>query len=172
MQNAAIEAMKAKDEQQRREMETLRATMKGKQYAYDHAGNVVLLNTIDPQRLPKPMLAPNFRPCTPGHEHRRRGKGAAGAPSSLALFFIALVPPSLHHARSLLLFLPCSCCSLLLLFLPCSCWLFCSAACPPAGNEADSIACFLRSSLNREGPSSPGAVGSAHARVHCVVPGH
>lgn len=94
MQNAALEAMRAKDKQERCEVENLRAEMRGKHFAYDHSGNVVLLTAIDPHHLPKPMSTPVFRPVTPCNEEsvaKRRAKGEKGVNRQLCVLETALL---------------------------------------------------------------------------------
>jgi hypothetical protein len=94
VQNAALEAMRAKDKQERSEVESLRAHMKGKHFTYDHSGNVVLLTAIDPHHLPKPMSTPAFRPVTPGNEEsvvKRRAKGEKGVTKQLCVLLTTLL---------------------------------------------------------------------------------
>jgi hypothetical protein len=69
VQNAALDALRAKDEQARIKLEQLRAHMRGKQYAYDHNGQVTLVSAIEPHKLPKPMIAPLYKTNDGGTEH-------------------------------------------------------------------------------------------------------
>ena len=47
--------MRQHDEAEREKLAAMRKQMRGRTYAYDHRGQVVLVSPIDPQRLPRPM---------------------------------------------------------------------------------------------------------------------
>lgn len=47
--------MREQDEAERERLAALRRRLRGRSYAYDHRGQVVLVAPIDPQRLPRPM---------------------------------------------------------------------------------------------------------------------
>lgn len=47
-----------KDEHEVRRLETLQKDLRGKDYGYDHKGNVIVLSKVDPERLPAYMVGP------------------------------------------------------------------------------------------------------------------
>jgi hypothetical protein len=82
LQNAALDALRAKDEQAHSKLEQLRAQMRGKQYAYDHTGEVTLVSAIEPHKLPKPMVAPLYKTCDGGTEQCGTGPKALEKPGA------------------------------------------------------------------------------------------
>jgi hypothetical protein len=83
VQNAALDALRAKDEQAHSKLEQLRAQMRGKQYAYDHTGEVTLVSVIEPHKLPKPMVAPLYKTGDGGTEQCGTGPKASEKPGAL-----------------------------------------------------------------------------------------
>lgn len=75
LQKAAQEAVLEQDAAERERLAAMRKSLRGRTYAYDHRGQVVLVTPIDPQRLPRPMT-PIVRQAP--SRSRRSGAGGTG----------------------------------------------------------------------------------------------
>ena len=82
--------MKMKDETERAKLEALCLEMRGKEYAYDHTGAVVLVTRIDPSRLPKPMYVPAFQLATLEEDDGKKKPEPKGKLSRAALLISKL----------------------------------------------------------------------------------
>jgi hypothetical protein len=86
LQNTALEAIRAKDAEERQKLEALLREMAGKQYAYDQSGNVIKLTNLDSFSLPKQALLPGVNCDVVPREEGRHSKAdkcaAPGAPRS------------------------------------------------------------------------------------------
>ena len=51
----------ANDVEEKKRLQTLQHELRGKEYGYDQSGQVVVLNRLDPDRLPPPSVALKFR---------------------------------------------------------------------------------------------------------------
>jgi hypothetical protein len=81
LQRAALEAKREAGEAERRRLESLRQQLRGRQYAYDHHGQVVLVSPIEPHKLPRPMT-PRIGTDTDAASAAAKKKDAGGSPQA------------------------------------------------------------------------------------------
>ncbi|KXZ45920.1 hypothetical protein GPECTOR_49g504 [Gonium pectorale] len=71
LQEEMSRRLEAKDAEERAKLTSLRKELKGKDYTYDHKGEVVILNEFDPDRTPLEALSgPGFKVAAPDENSR------------------------------------------------------------------------------------------------------
>ena len=85
VQRAVIEAKCKEGEVERRRLENIRQQLCGRQYAYDHRGQLVLVSQIDPRKFPRPITPCVGQDESSGGPHFRKSTavaagGTPGAP--------------------------------------------------------------------------------------------
>eukprot|EP00892_Ulva_mutabilis_P001796 jgi/Ulvmu1/11617/UM008_0018.1 len=104
-QKASRDAILQHDSAEREKLAAMRAKMRGRTYAYDHQGQVVLVTPIDPKRLPRPMTpivrvtSSRGRRSAAGGSGLTGGAGVGGQAVPAAAAVPAAKPKGKHNGR-------------------------------------------------------------------------
>ena len=81
-------AMREKDQQERAQLDAIRAEMKGRPYTYDQSGKVMPVAELDAKHLPAAAITPRFRAGTAASVEARARPKKADAGRFLAIVCI------------------------------------------------------------------------------------